>query len=90
MGEEKLQVETAGSIKERDCFFQVVALARIAPPLISCREIKKQFGCSSCLSYSLPARLDVECLFYILQPSIPPLVPSCQAFWKVLVGRCFM
>ena len=54
MGEEKLQVEAAGRVQERNRLFQVLALARIGPSPLACREIQEQFGGSGGLSHPLP------------------------------------
>ena len=51
MGEQELQVETAGCIEDPACCFEAPAFVRIGSPLISPCEIKQKFGRSGCLSH---------------------------------------
>ncbi len=51
MCQKKVQIELAGRIEDLRRFFEMASFACIRSSLISCGEIKQEFGCSRRLSH---------------------------------------
>jgi hypothetical protein len=53
MRQKKIQIEAASGIENADRFGEMAAFSWIGSSLISCGEIKQEFGCSGGLSHQL-------------------------------------